>query len=260
MVAARILPVFGQMPIVDVRKADVERWLIDLADRKYAVKTGRVLLTHLRSIFNEALDNGLLDRNPAARVKLPEMKPAAEPQPYTDAEVRFLASQPAPDGLLLRVMLFTGLRPGEALALVPGDVAGNLLIVARSLDNGGHVKAPKTGKTRPVSLPPVLAGDLAALAEATPAGERLFGAWHSVAYLQEALRRRLGAIVPGFSLRRCRTTFATNFRGDPADVQALLGHSKLAMTMDNYRRAVPGRMAEAVAELEKRAMEKGVVQ
>lgn len=255
-----ILPTFGEMKIGDIRKAHVEEWLRVLADRKYRRWTAEALLTQFRSIMLAALDNEIIGRNPADRVRLPEMRRAEETPAYTEAEVRFLSAQTGADGLLLRVLLFCGLRPGEALALVPGDVEGRLLKVSKSLDNSGAVKGTKTGRPRAVSLPPVLAGELAALAETTPAGERIFGTWRNVCLLQKGLRERFRAVIPEFLLRRCRTTFATLYRGDPADVQALLGHSTLGMTMDHYRRAIPERQAEAVAELERRATEKERVQ
>lgn len=257
---AHILPTFGQMRVADIRKAHVEEWVRVLADKKYGRGTGEALLAQFRSIMNAAIDNEIIGRNPADRVRLPEMRRAEETRAYTEAEVRFLSAQPGQDGLLLRLMLFTGLRPGEALALVPGDVAGRLLTVSKSLDNSGAVKGTKTGKPRPVSLPPLLAGELAALAQTTPAGERLFSTWPSVERCQKVMAERFRAVIPGFSLRRFRTTFATLYQGDPADVQALLGHSKLAMTMDHYKRAVPERQAEAVARLEERATEKERVQ
>jgi integrase len=50
----------------------------------------------------------------------------------------------------------------------------------------------------------------------------------------------------------CRTTFATLFRSDPADIQGILGHATVDMTMAFYRRAISTRQVAAVEELEAR--------
>ena len=260
MVQKHILPVFGHMRLCDVRKMDVEAWTLTLAGKAYSRATGRMLLTHLRSILEEACANDLLGRNPAIHIRLPEMAPAVETRPYSGAEVVLLASEPGVEGLVLRLMLLCGLRPGEALAIEPGAVTGRLLMVDKSLDYPGHVKSTKTGKVRVVSLPPLLAADLRGLLEATPAGERVFARWRSVGRLRESLLYRFRGVIPGFNLRRCRTTFATELRADVADIRDLLGHTHAVMTLERYRRGVTARQAEAVAELERRAMESGRVQ
>lgn len=256
LMSTHILPAFGQTRLAEIRKTDVERWLLALADRGYSRNTAGMLLMHLRSVFNEAMDNGILERNPAARIKLPTMAAEKETQPYTEAETRFLAGQPGTDGLALRLMLFCGLRPGEVLALEAGDISGRTLAVKKSLDAEG-IKCPKTGKAREVSLPPVLAGELKAFAETAPHG-RLFRAWGSTNQFRKTLAARYAAVIPDFSLRRCRTTFATRLQADLADVAHLLGHSTALMTLEHYRKGITARQAEAVADLERQATEGSV--
>lgn len=255
---AHIIPAFGHMRLMDVRKHDVEEWVAAMAANGYSKATTVWNLTHLRNMFREAVENDSLTRNPADRVKLTELPGRAETQSYSESEIRFLLAQPGKDGLILRLMLLCGLRPGEVLALEPGDVDGRMLRVDESLDNSGVVKRTKTGVVRTVPLSPLLAAELAALAGATEPGRRLFMEWGSVTYLQVKLKARFAGIVPGFCLRRCRTTCATEYRGDVADVQALLGHAQAEMTLERYRRAVPERMAQSVEELESRM--RGAVQ
>ena len=52
--------------------------------------------------------------------------------------------------------------------------------------------------------------------------------------------------------RMCRTTFATLVRSDPADVQGILGHSTVDMTMGFYRKPITERRMAAAEELEAR--------
>jgi hypothetical protein len=50
----------------------------------------------------------------------------------------------------------------------------------------------------------------------------------------------------------CRTTFATLFEGDIADVQASLGHHAAEFTLRHYRRSVTARHQPTVEELDRK--------
>jgi integrase len=63
---------------------------------------------------------------------------------------------------------------------------------------------------------------------------------------------RAASKIPDLTPRMCRTTFATLFQGDPRDVQDILGHSTVNLTMEVYRRPIMARQQVAVDELEGR--------
>lgn len=63
------------------------------------------------------------------------------------------------DALLVSVMAYAGLRPGEALALRWSDIGDQAINVERAVSLG-QIKATKTGTTRSVRLLAPLAGDL----------------------------------------------------------------------------------------------------
>jgi integrase len=50
----------------------------------------------------------------------------------------------------------------------------------------------------------------------------------------------------------CRTTFATLYESDPRDIQDILGHATLDLTMDIYRKPIAQRQFAASAEMEAR--------
>ena len=50
----------------------------------------------------------------------------------------------------------------------------------------------------------------------------------------------------------CRTTFATLFEGDIADVQASLGHHAAEFTLKHYRKPVTARHQAALEELDRK--------
>jgi integrase len=65
-------------------------------------------------------------------------------------------------------------------------------------------------------------------------------------------RAQATAKIPDLTFRMCRTTFATLFDGDIADVQASLGHHAAEFTLRHYRKSVTARHQAAVEELDRK--------
>ena len=87
-------------------------------------KAARNLLTPLRSVFEDALNDELIDFNPFERVALKKLLRQTskgsdyEIDPFTAAERDALLAHARPDELqILRFWFNTGLRPGELMAL-----------------------------------------------------------------------------------------------------------------------------------------------
>ena len=72
------------------------------------------------------------------------------------------------------------------------------------------------------------------------------------------LRVREVTGIQDLDFRRCRTTFATLYDGDPRDLQAILGHSRLDMTMKRYKKPIAVRQKADVEEPEARLSRKVV--
>ena len=63
-----IIPVFGSMPLIQINRSDVERWVGDLCDRKkLAPRTVRNIHSIFSSLLSEAVDAGYLRANPCTR-------------------------------------------------------------------------------------------------------------------------------------------------------------------------------------------------
>lgn len=65
--------------------------------------------------------------------------------------------------------------------------------------------------------------------------------------MRETVQAELGSEI---TLRRLRTTYATEFEGDLADAQATLGHTQIKTTMAHYRKAKEERAAASADALE----------
>src|SRR5262249_7283039 len=72
-----LIPMLGQMPLNAIQKSDGESFKIRLRDeKKLAPKTVNHCIAMAKKMFSDAVDEGLIDRNPWDRLKL---VPAAEP-------------------------------------------------------------------------------------------------------------------------------------------------------------------------------------
>jgi integrase len=74
--------------------------------------------------------------------------------------------------------------------------------------------------------------------------------------VEYASRARAATGIQDLEFRRWRTTFATLYDGDPRDLQAILGHSRLDMTMKRYKKPIAVRQQADVEELEARLSRK----
>jgi integrase len=122
-------PRFGKKLLSEIRRDDIKALINDLIGRDLSRNTIRNALCVIRGLFNYAIEEGLVEANPAARLgrftrsaKIPETKGTA----LTATEVKqFLraAQEICPDYYPLWLMAVrAGLRRGELVAVQWGDV------------------------------------------------------------------------------------------------------------------------------------------
>ena len=143
-----------------------------------------------------------------------------------------------PHGLLARLLLATGLRIGEALALTAADIDAERFTVTVSkdiahLENGSVlIQTPKSRAAyRTVPISRELCAELLAL----PRQGRLFPiTYNAVRLAFQRVSGKLGYTVTPHILRH---TYATRLEeaGIPPKIkQYLMGHASLRMTQDTY--------------------------
>ena len=113
-----VLPAFASVPLPDITRRDVQRWVNALAASGLAPATVRhAYRAVFTSVLNDAIDDGLLARSPCHRIELPAAAlPAIDP--LTPAQILTLASLIDPR---YRAMVWLGagcgLRWSEAAGL-----------------------------------------------------------------------------------------------------------------------------------------------
>lgn len=232
--AERIKPLVGELG--DVWLADVSRPMA----RAWALKH-RWALPAARAMFADAMNDGLVDVNPFAGLRLPGSEGRKRIVALTEVELQQLADQALkawPDdgwAWSYRAMIlfagYVGLRPGELFALRRGDVVGDLCLIERALESkSGEVGATKNGRARTVTVPPV-ARDAVAELPANSSGllfeSRRGQMWRQPSHHHCWKVVRAMAGRPGldfYELRHCAATMLLERGMTPWDVAVQLGH------------------------------------
>jgi integrase len=152
--------------LVNLSPRHLQSMFNDLAAKGLSWGTLSYTYRVLRARLNDAVTHDRLHVNPMSKVSLPA-RPHSERRTLTPEQAALFLEKAEENrfGALWSLLLLTGLRPGEALALKWDDVDGNSLIVRRSLvrvrsdRNSGkriawdwELKDTKTGRSRVVSL------------------------------------------------------------------------------------------------------------
>lgn len=106
-------------------------------------------LVILSAVLNKAVEWNRIPTNPAAHVKKPSGKRKRVVTPISPDQVEALrhAMPTEADRRLVSVLAYSGLRPGEALALTGADIGKQSISVTKALALGQE-KATKTGRNR----------------------------------------------------------------------------------------------------------------
>lgn len=137
-----------------------------------AKKTIRGYVQVITAIFDFAIDNRVIDYNPATKLKIPQAATATvQRRALTEQErqrVMEFEHRAKPSAML---MMLSGLRRGEATALQWNDIdfVNNKISVTKSYNfKSKDFKTPKNGKARVVSVPQILIDYLRTLPKISP--------------------------------------------------------------------------------------------
>jgi integrase len=269
---------FGAITLDRLRPSDIEALLIAKRATGLSDSSVRLIYTVARSVLEIAVRDGLVRRNVAASVRRPTIK-RADARYLTVEEVGRLLEAAKGDRLepLIVLMLGTGLRRGEALALHWSDVdlaAGHLRVrwTLSRIDRHLIFDEPKTERSRRfVPLPSPVAAVLKTHRSGQVA-ERLaapvWAPWEGHEDLVfptqigtpsdprntlrafAAIAQRAG--LSGVGLHTLRHSAASALIASGAHikvVQELLGHSSYGITADIYSHVASEQQREAAERL-----------
>ena len=283
LLRVHVMPRFGFQLLTEIRRNEVKRFLADLSQvtrggdarpvSKFSRNTLRLIICALRIVLNAAVEDGLIDSNPAAKIGkfAKSEKPARQASAMTPTETNSFLSAvrevcPGWYSFFLTA-LRAGLRKGELIALKWGDIQfgkhledPNRYILVQRNYSCGRFTSPKSKKSRRVDLSKHLRSVLLELRdmrmpEAFSAGrtsiadDLVFPSPNGNVikpdnivprYMEPALEK---AGLRRFRFHDLRHTFGSLLIQDGASlayVRDQMGHSSIQITVDTYGHLIPG--------------------
>ena len=281
-----IVPSLGAVKLSELAPPQIQAFYNGLQRDGLAAKSVRNIHGILTKCLSTAVQVGYLRSNPASMVTLPKIE-KKEIHPLTDEQVKDFLRVSAGDEyeILLKVILFTGLRESEAIGLTwdcidfkAGAVKVCKQLQKRPLSDGGFTFAPlKNDKSR--SLRPAhFVLDLLERRKREQAAQRLkagelWEGWHTAEEQKSALvfttatggnlspqtvynhYKKLAVKIgaPDSRVHDLRHTFAVlslQNGDDVKTVQGNLGHATAAFTLDVYGHVSERMKEDSAARME----------
>lgn len=250
----------GDTPIGDISAIEVVNDLRIAHGRGYSATIISTRRSIYRMILDHALMQGHIKYNPAIGVKMPKgIERKRREAPQTDVVQKIMADNDAPFSTFAKLLLCSGLRKAEALALTWGDISDTHITVSKALDYYIHtkptVKDPKTAAgnrkvpiiaaLRPSLVRPKGAKDTDLLFPAPASNRSGNGGGHMTERQYEGAWKRYCAAMgfvdvndkPTLTAHQLRHGTATLLYEAGVDIltaQAILGHASPTTTREIY--------------------------
>ena len=259
-----ILPVLGDVLLVEVSPAMISKLLIDFQRAGYAHATTVKLYNILNGIFEMAFLDDSIPMNPMLKVKRPAPRKDEQPKEesdkaYTVQELSYILScatqEPLQWQTYISLAADTGLRRGECCGLqwADIDVKAGTVTVRRNLQYtaaaGVYATSPKNGKARVVDVGPDTLALLKRLREKQ--AQSCISKWcftqagtaepmhpqSPTRYFQKFGQRYGVKDFHPHKLRHSSASIAITSGADVVSVSERLGHSDTAVTLRMYAHA-----------------------
>lgn len=259
-----LLPRFGDMPIVEVTRQEIQVYVAHLNQAGYAPKTIDHMHDVLSALLRTAVKWGQLQENPARGVDLPALRTVRPKWVLTvPLAARLLDALPPLGRTMAGLAMLSGLRRGELFALRWCDVdTDNECLTVRQAVYEGRFDTPKTQAG--VRQIPLGAAALQLLADWRARAKRLdpdalvfsTGTGKPISPNNVA-RQQIFPTCEALGLQRAtwltfRRTYSSwaHEKGVPGKVVAqLMGHAKVDTTLNVYTQVVDGALRMAAAKI-----------
>ncbi len=256
-----LLPELGNIKLKDFTPAKITAFF---KTRTYKPATCRKVYVIMQSVFARAVEQGFIKETPCTKaVILPKNETAKEKKPFLDEnqakDLLKMVEDNTQFNRIIKVLLFTGMRSGECLALRWQDIdfENRTIHIENTLtDVGGKhwLQPPKTATSnRYIALSDILADifkkqkeyneeKLSKLGKLYARPEMVFTTESGNFVDRSGLNTQFRRFVKGtdfdfitlHSLRHCNATLLINSGIDLKIVSELLGHSDVSTTANVY--------------------------
>lgn len=257
VINTHLIPAFGSIPIVEIEPTHIKDWIVT---QNKTAKTVRNILIPLRSILDEALNEGLIQNNPLDKIAINKLltktttKSTYEIDPFNTDEIKaILANCDGQGKNLIQFAFWSGLRTSELIALEWQDIdfVNNKIKVCRAVVEKTEKGTKTAAGTREVMLWPLALAALNAQKEHTfIEGKRVFynprtnSPWETDQQIRKTLWTHIlkKAGVRYRNPYQTRHTFASTLLSRGENIWWLsqqMGHVDVEMIMRNYGKWIP---------------------
>lgn len=250
-------PSFGSWPLSSIQSWDVEKWVTDLIKNGVGKPTVQESLALLSQMMEAAQRHQLITTDPTSLVRAPTPERHVDRFLSREEADRLLKEFKGTDLLLVKLMLYCGLRFQEAAGLrrFRVDFLRKRLQVARVQPRKGDEKRPKSDAgTRPVPLTDELVADLSLHIPSPDDGLVITGRdggrvrsenWRKRVWLPAIQRAGLQDPQPTpHDLRHTYGSWLAEKNVPPHQIAALMGHASLR-SVERYIHASEARFEQA---------------
>lgn len=254
---AHLHPQFGDVRVRDLNPAMIRSWISGL---QLTAKRVRNILTPLRSVLEQAVNDDLINANPLDRVILKNLlnkdtsKSTFTVDPFDADEISIILKNAAPQiRNLFQFAFFSGLRTSELIALEWGDIdwSKELIHVSRAVVEK-QIKSTKTnaGIRDVILLPPAKEALQAQKTHTFLAGTRIFNnprtdlPWETDAQIRKTawvyLIKKSGVRYRNpYQTRHTYASMLLSEGENPWWVAEQMGHETIEMIMRHYGKWIP---------------------
>ncbi len=259
-----LLPAFGDRPLCDIRRVDIQRFVTEKMTRQNLSWQTAVHLRNLMSgTLERAVEWGYLEANPARRIKMPPMQRRRKTIVLTRGQLATLLQVlQEPVKTLAITAAMTGLRIGEVLALRWKNVDFDKCVIrVREAVFEGNLSSPKSrSSVRDIPMEPSLRRLLSEYRKAASVEAFVFASRNGTPLdshnllgrvLKPACKRAGLPSISWHSFRHTHATLLSDLGESLKTAQAQLGHARLSTTAEIYTHIVPASQRAAVEKLER---------
>ena len=255
-----IIPFFEDKRMAEVTTSDIQNFYNSMSDKAHS--TVRCMSIIISGIFNSAIEDGHLQRNPAKSDRLAFTKRRFTRKALSAEEARDIESNLHKlrdnDRALLALLLYTGARKGEVLALKWSDINWNdkLLYIRRAVTFSKNQPIMDTTKSKAGIRSIPLQSELESVLKPIQSNGFVVGGGDmpisESAYVRAWQRIRKGIELHGATAHVFRHTYITMAASylDIKTLQTIAGHSDISTTMNRYAHGREDKIKEAAKRLQ----------
>ena len=246
---------FGDREILTITPQEIQHWLNSLDLAYKSISTRKSILSQIYDFAY--VDLGIDVRNACDRVKIDTRKRKGHRKALTPEEINAIKATDKNEFLLAPLILYTGCRCGEALALTYGDIdrKNKVIHITKSVDHYGNKPVISTTKTESGNRNVPLLSQLEdLLPKKMPATDYIIGGESPIT--KSALAKRWnkwkkdhGVEIDRHQIRHTYATILYTAGIDPKSAQRILGHANFQTTMDIYTHLSDQHIKDALEKL-----------